>query len=96
MTPEWESYEEELVRLLGKQQGPQSQHALVKIHQAIYVAKTDLQHRVQRVLDDLRKGAQDVHPVFRQDVKYTMIPVFQEAFDIKGKHIVPPEPQDGH
>ncbi|KAG6361351.1 hypothetical protein INS49_009576 [Diaporthe citri] len=82
--PEWQSYEEELVRLLGKQQGPQLQHALIKIQGAIYVAKTDLQHRVRRVLDDLRKGAQNVHPVFRQDVKRTMIPVFQEAFDIKG------------
>ncbi|KAK7716332.1 hypothetical protein SLS64_003486 [Diaporthe eres] len=59
-----------------------------KVQQAIEDAEEDLVHDAHRVLKDLRDGAQEVHPLFREEIQKILEPIFQKAYAIKGQGCV--------
>lgn len=82
--PEWKRYEIALALVLI-QRPAGSLEDIPQVRVAIESGKSDLKDRVRTVLDDLRTRSSDVYPVFRQNIKEALIPVFEKALDIKGK-----------
>lgn len=55
-----------------------------KVQQAIETAEARLGFDAHTTLRKLRDGAQDVHPIFREEIQRIMEPIFQQAYAIKG------------
>lgn len=82
--PEWKRYEKALaLSLIQRPAG--SLEDIPQVRVAIEAGKSDLRDRVRMILDDLRTRSSDVYPVFRKTIKKALIPVFEEALEIKGK-----------
>lgn len=81
--PAWQRYGSLLAGRLLKWPGAKLEHDS-QIQDAIEIAKGDMRVRVRDILKALTTGATDVHPVFRREVKKSLIPVFWEAEDING------------
>ncbi|KAL2287019.1 hypothetical protein FJTKL_06044 [Diaporthe vaccinii] len=56
-----------------------------KVQRAIEDAEEDLVYNAHRVLKELQDGAQEVHPLFREETQKILGPIFQKAYAIKGK-----------
>lgn len=83
--PAWQRYGTLLARRLRKWPGAKLEHD-PQIQAAIEIGKNDMKGRVRDVLTALSTRAQDVHLVFRQEVKKSLIPIFETAAEIHGKY----------
>lgn len=58
-----------------------------KVREAIENAETHLGHSIYQSLAHLESDARDVHPLFQQEIQRIMKPVFQEAYETRGKYM---------
>lgn len=82
--PAWQTYGTMLARRSLRRPDARLEHD-PRIQNAIEIGKGVMKTRVREILKTLVIGATHVHPVFRHEVKQSMIPVFEKAEAIKGK-----------
>lgn len=61
--------------------------SMEKIKQTIDDAKASLEEDAHRVLRNLQRAAQDIHPLFREEIQRILKPCFQQALAIKGMYV---------
>lgn len=81
--PAWRRYGTLLAGRLLKWPGAKLEHD-TQILDAIEIGKSDMRVRVRDILKALTTRATDIHPVFRHEVKKSLIPIFWEAEEISG------------
>lgn len=83
----WECYREALDNFCVKHAGL-SFRDTVRVHQAVENAEKHLILSARKILAKFRISAQDIHPIFREEIKRFMGPVFDEAHSMTGTQVV--------
>ncbi|POS71353.1 hypothetical protein DHEL01_v210255 [Diaporthe helianthi] len=78
---EWQRYMTSLNNFCAENN---ASHLTAKVQQIIESAEEYLGIRAHKVLLDLRNGAQEIHPLFRQELQLLMVPTFESAYSIRG------------